>query len=338
MGTIWELHANLVSFSRESVIYVGQRTYDGLRPDLARGLLSNNTTHAWRPCRSVLRIESRCNEHVLSLLRDESRESERVKRAAREYLSAMAKVHLPVVNRLIQSYRLATYDYFPFEVSPWDVPFWYCISPKGFEHVRLLTYAAWDGLPRDAQTHDSWRLITPEALQEAIGVEWDPAEFELVDAVNRMERGDYSGAVRRVATAIEAEVARVFREELLARMDLAEAEAILRGTRNNFPERLRQYEELATRTLTPALKQELEATRSLRHDIVHRGKRIDFHERGVAQRSVDTGKWIFNWLQRQEGRTRVRDKRIAFRSLGRDFDLFRGGIDADGATVTVYGN
>ena len=186
---------------------------------------------------------------------------------------------------------------------------------------------------RDNDTQDELSLSTPEKLQAAMAVAFDPAEFELVDAMNRMERGDYSGAVRRVCTAIEAELERVLRNALLRVMSGAEVEEALRASQTDFPGRLRQYARLRREAVPPVHQAELEQTRSLRHEIVHRGLRIQFAERGRAQRAVDTGRWFFNWLQQDEERTRLRERGLGLRSLGRNLWAFPGQLTPDGPII-----
>lgn len=43
-----------------------------------------------------------------------------------------------------------------------------------------------------------------------------PGELELMDALNLMQRGDYSGAVRRVTTAIEVAVEAAVEQDVSA--------------------------------------------------------------------------------------------------------------------------
>ena len=73
----------------------------------------------------------------------------------------------------------------------------------------LVPYRGWDHRPLvyepNAQGH-IYKLIDPNELQGAISAQGTQGELELLDALNLMERGDYSGAVRRVATAIEVVV------------------------------------------------------------------------------------------------------------------------------------
>jgi hypothetical protein len=123
------------------------------------------------------------------------------------------------------------------------------------------------------------------------------------------------------------------RQELLKKHPKEEAEKLLRDTENDFPGRFRQYLKLSRRKLPHGLDKELDMTRALRHSIVHDGKRIPFNEHGRAQRSVDTGRWIFDWLENQPARFDVREKKIGKRSLGRHFSLYYSEITPAGVVV-----
>jgi hypothetical protein len=178
-----------------------------------------------------------------------------------------------------------------------------------------------------------YKLIDPSSLQSAMSADPSAGELELLDAMNLMERGDYSGAIRRITTAIEAVVEQVLREELAKRHEENEVERRLRASQNDFPGRVRQYQKLSGRTMGEMLSADLETTREMRHDIVHRGARIVHAERGKAQRSVDTGRWIFNWFENREDRAAKREKNPALRSLGRYFSIYSAEITPHGVVV-----
>jgi hypothetical protein len=120
---------------------------------------------------------------------------------------------VPVINELIQRYRLQTYDYFAYEVSAWDVPVWYVkYADIGYRAV-LLPYKEWDAKPvtiEDGETPGDppkvrqFEWTSLDALAAASSGDATPGEFDLLDARSLMERGDYTGAVRRTVTAIEA--------------------------------------------------------------------------------------------------------------------------------------
>jgi hypothetical protein len=176
-------------------------------------------------------------------------------------------------------------------------------------------------------------LIAADALQTAMSEQGSPGEMELLDALNLMERGDYSGAVRRVTTALEVIIEFALRTELLTRHPESAVEEQLRSSRNDFPGRVRQYEKLSGRRLRPEQRADLERTRALRHEIVHQGTRVRFSDRGRAQTAVDTGRWLFNWFENRPDRVTVREKRLALRSLGRHFSMFDAYIEPDGVVV-----
>jgi len=51
---------------------------------------------------------------------------------------------------------------------------------------------------------------------------------------------------------------------------------------------------------------------------------------------VDTSRWIFNWFENDQARGEIREKRIAFRSLGRDLyaGVFRPRITPEGVVLS----
>jgi hypothetical protein len=327
-----ELYLNVIGDSKSTCLYAGppQR----LRPDVQTAIEKSKAPTMRRKCKTVLLIHSECNKDVVVA----SGEKDQRKRSAVLYLQSFCEAHLDIVNRLIQQYRLATYDYFAYEVSPWDVPIWFLKLGTHSVRIILQDYATWDEKPvivrgASGRAKERYRLIDPSDLQTALTVKPSAGELELLDALNFMERGDYSEAVRRITTAIEAQTEFGLRKELLKKHPLPDVEKILKASEKDFPGRLRQYQKLSRRKLSDHLNKELDMTRTLRHSIVHNGKRITHGERGQAQRSVDTGRWIFNWLENQPARRDVREKRIGMRSLGRHFSFYNTEITPTGVTV-----
>jgi hypothetical protein len=79
-----------------------------------------------------------------------------------------------------------------------------------------------------------YELVDGARVQEHLLIVETPGELELLDAVNLMERGDYSGAVRRVTTAIEVVVEAVVGKEIERAEGNAVATNFLNATRMNF--------------------------------------------------------------------------------------------------------
>jgi hypothetical protein len=324
-----ELYGNVVFDSRLTCIYIGPPKKSN--PDLLKAIENGKATVMSRKCKTVLRIHSDCNKDALAA----SKETGRRRRAAYAHLTSFCEGHFEVVNRLIQQYRLATYDYFAYELSPWDIPIWFVKSEINTVRIVLEDYLNWDQKPAidTGGAKERYKLIEPSELQAALTFQPTAGEFDLMDALNLMERGDYSGAVRRITTAIEVQTEFALRQELLKNHSKEDTEKLLKNTENDFPGRFRQYLKLSRRKLPDRLDKELDMTRALRRSIVHDGKRIPFNQRGQAQRSVDTGRWIFNWLENQPARFDVREKKIGKRSLGRHFSLYYSEIDPAGVVV-----
>jgi len=328
-----ERYARVIIDSRLSCIYIGPDNPSNFNPVIAKQLKKARIPFMDRKCKTTLCIHSSCNRSVLELINQDKKP----KHAARAYLKSLCEAHIEVINNIVQCYRLSTYDYFAYEVSPWDVPIWFIRSELVDERIVLLDYAQWDQKP---QIHnnvtdppETYTLIEPSALQSAMTLEPSAGEFELLDALNFMERGDHTGAIRRITTAIEAQLQSALYQELLKLHPANKVAMELNKTKNNFPKRLDQYMALSKRKLSKTLTKDLNATREIRHSIVHSGLRISFLDRGRAQRCIDTGRWIFNWLENVPARRDLREKKIGMRSLGRHHTLFYAEITDQGAIV-----
>lgn len=215
----FELHCNLATDSKISVCYRGPLKKREELTESIRETMQNNpdVPFMWRKCKTILKIATRCNQDIWSstATSDKKLRDSTVK----FYLEALSKAHIPVVNRCVQGYRLATYDYFAFEISPWDVPRWWIERGGNATSAILVPYRAWDVKPEIYEgfqpsagptgTPKPYQLISGADLSNQISMTATPGEFELLDALNLMERGDYSGAVRRITTAIEVVVEHV---------------------------------------------------------------------------------------------------------------------------------
>jgi hypothetical protein len=327
--------------SRASVGYCGPRKKDEDLPPSVKEAMATRPggPYMWRKCKTYLKVESRCNEDVWNAAGEG--EIPRVNEA-KLYFSELCRAHIPVINALIRAYRLSTYDYFAFEVSPWDVPHW-CIERDGHSKTStLVSYRDWDGKPvifkslDMSQEPEVYKLIDANVLRNQISLVATAGEFELLDALNLMERGDYSGAVRRVATAIEVIVEAVAGKAVEAASGKPAAEKFLKDTRMRFDERVKRYQKLTGRNAPTTSLKTLKETRDLRHKIVHGGYRIGPGEHGKAQKAVDSGRWLFNWFENDAKRRDVREKRIAVRSLGRDLTagVFSPKITPDGVMLS----
>lgn len=336
-GETFELHGRWVTDSKKSAAYRGP--YKGiteLSENIQKVLWEQpDISVLWRKCKTCLKIATRCNGDVWNkaLGSDES-----AQRAVSLYLEELCRAHMPVVNRLIKGYRLATYDFFAFEVAPWDIPCWHIERAGASKRCTLVPYRGWDHPPVEIRTPggqpESHRLIEGEQLRDHFTTEATPGELELLDALNLIERGDYSGAVRRVRTAIEVVSKVVFVQSFTPADGKEAAEKFVE--KKGFNKCLEKYQALSGRKLPDAYNEALEEIRALRDKIVHDGYRITSAEQGRASKAVDTGRWVFNWFEDDEKRRAVREKNMGRRSFGRDlsYGVFSGRITPTGVILT----
>ena len=251
----FELFFGEATDSRTTVGYRGPIKKPEDLPPLVKQAMDQhpNGPHMWRKCKTYLKVESKCNEDVWNAAN--KKEIPRANEATL-YLSELCRAHIPVVNKLIKAYRLVTYDYFAFEVAPWDVPRW-AIEREGHSiSSTLVSYRDWDAKPHIYKFGDlsekpkTYQLIEAEDLRNQLCLVPTPGELELLDALNLMERGDYSGAVRRVTTAIEVIVEVVAGAAVEAASGKQAAEKFLKDTRMRFDERLKMYQKLTGRKLS----------------------------------------------------------------------------------------
>ena len=203
-GETFELHIGEISDSKASVIHVGPfRKNEDLSPTI-RSLLRRRPkpNTLWRKCETMVEITSRCNNDVLHKLTS----GRPFRPSVALYLQSLCGAHIPVLNKLIQTYRLATYDYFAFEVAPWDVPYWYIDRDGNFARCILVPYRDWDHRPAELVPGGRRFLqyIEPPQFSKRMSAAPSPGELELMDAMNLMERGNYSDAIRRVTTSIRS--------------------------------------------------------------------------------------------------------------------------------------
>lgn len=340
-----QLYAGDVLDSRRTLVWQGPEDEE---PVLSSPVVEalNTLGGTFRPCRSVVRIAARAHGDVFFALASSGEESATPGRSyeAERYLATLCEAHIPVLNNLIQRYRLASYDYFPYEVAPWDVPIWQVVALGGMASVGLMPYSEWDRKPvihDQDKTGDpdagatSFRFTDPATVSATDPVQTTPGEFELLDARSMMERGDYTGAVRRSVTAIEAVVEHALRSELSKTLSDSEVRKELKRTETNFPRRFKTWQQLSGVKITGQMDTTFTATRKLRHQIVHRALRLTHADRGTARMSVDNARWVFNAIEGKPDRTALREKPFVLRDVGRVATSARFEVITDGTGIRV---
>jgi hypothetical protein len=331
-----KVFGNRVLDSESTVLFFGPEGSFEPKGELREAIKRRAIVPIARSCKTVLRIDARAHRDVFRQLPEDDHRGRKEQMA---YCASLCEAHVPVLNQAIQQYRLATYDYFGYEVSPWDVPTWMLKQDTTSKSVALFYYQEWDYKPLFKELNDPephpLELATLSDIESMNSEEATPGEFELLDAGSFMERGDYTGAVRRIVTAIEAVVAGALLSELAKVHGPTEAKRRLSLTENDFPGRLRQWRRLANSKIIHAEFDEFERTRQIRHDIVHKALRLTHADRGRAQRAVDTGRWLFEKIEGKPEKVKLRNASLLKRRVGSIAlaPRFPVSISADGIAV-----
>jgi hypothetical protein len=310
--------------SRATRLFLGEvkdREWHNKRPTFVQSDDGKIVPLMERTCRTTLSFGALCHTDALR-----GRTTSEVPRVAAEreaYHASLCEAHLALVNEFILRYRLSAYDYFSYEVSAWDVPVWTLRYRERQVVAHPSGYRALDLPPLEA--HDSaaggleyrWpEFATKDQIESASSTIAAPGELDLLEARSFMERGNYTDAVRRTISAIETVLEHQALTTLVATFGETEGRERLQKTALDVPGRLRQWRKLAKAPITDKEIEDFVAARQLRHDIVHRSRRLGIKERGEAQRIVDTGRWLFNKIEGREDRARLRDYG-AYKSIGR---------------------
>lgn len=223
--------------------------------------------------------------------------------------------HIPFVNKLVNAYRRVTGDPFAQEITEHDVPLWLLVSEGGLCSLHLVPTLAQDLYPslHGGIGHAPYRAALPHELNLALNRQSVPGETELRDAWSLCYRGRFGDSVRSAVTAVEvlleSRLESVLQSQGLKDQEVAER---LRGTKNRFSSRLDDYCRASGRAVPGPtlhyipylnglrLRKEFDMTRKLRHDIVHRGKRLDITLRRPMRRALETTTWLFDWLSDDE--------------------------------------
>jgi hypothetical protein len=295
-------------------------------PDWVESVVENPNGFSVRIHRTTLVFEPTVLDSVLSHLQEGNRLN---RNQAYTYLQALALGHLALVNHLLAAYRRVSYDPFVLEVTAPTVPIWFYRIGDRFIRVSLWPYAnllhrpEWSAGGR-TETVD---LATSEEIREYLTLPETPGETILLDAWSYFYEGRFNDAVRALVTAIEVLLESKYAEALRAhgaQEDKVNAE--LNSSSQKFLTRLTRYLDVSGRTVPGPLlscvpyingvrlRDELQATRRLRHKIVHEGERISPFAFGVMLKNVETMTWLFNWLEDNQRNSGNRFRHYAFKS------------------------
>ncbi|NQT11476.1 MAG: hypothetical protein HQ582_01925 [Planctomycetes bacterium] len=326
--------------SHRNVVFIGPnddlKAGEELPPVVAR-----TEAAIYRPMKTVVVFRPEVMEDAVVALQEpvsatqqELREVRRVNRAA-QYLQSLAYAHVPLLNRLITDYRLASRDPCAFQVSQWNVPVWFAEYNDKLVRVCLMPYSDNDWYPALRRLKGGERppfyAASPHVVGVQTGADVAPGTLEILDARSLMYRGHVADAVRSAVTAIEValegQIAKLLTHNGWTEQQI---QSRLEETWNDFDERVADYERISgTRIPGPVLsclphingirlKSELSCVRRLRHKIVHEGLRVNSHSRGAMVRAIETMTWLFHWLSWEEGKAQEKSRSYVF------FEMMRG--------------
>lgn len=263
----------------------------------------------YRVLRTVIKIRTKCLDDAITAAGDKE---ERRRQEAAHYFQSLVFGHFDFVNRLLVAYALTAEDAFSYELSEWDLPFWFVNRGQSWIPVSLMPYFTYDQMPfvRDWDgNRQAIALTNPESIKKALRTRPAPGRLEALDAWSLFYRGRYTDAVRLLATSVEVSLENAIVKELQAKnKSQKEIEKRLAETFNDFDARLDDYVNLSGRRvpgpiIAPIpyingvrLRVEIERNRKLRHKVVHEGIRITKGLEGAMLRAVETSVWFVKWL------------------------------------------
>jgi hypothetical protein len=331
--------------SQQNVIFVAPKTdlTSNKRPPPQ---VASSRAPVVHPMKTVLIFEVEAIEDAVKAIQTpppetpwERTQIRRVNRAI-QYFQSLAYAHLPFVNHLITSYRVASGDPFAYQISTWDVPAWFVEWNHEFVPICLMPYWGVDRYPTlrtsDEREPSPIYAASSEAVESQSRTDVAPGILELLDARSLLYRGHFEDAVRSSVTAVEiameAQITKLLADKGWPDERIRER---LAETWNDFDKRVADYERISeTRIPGPILselpyingirlKSELSRVRKLRHKIVHEGLRVDFHTRGPMIRAIETMMWLFHWLTWEEGKAEEKSKSYVFCEMMRGLGIPR---------------
>lgn len=264
-----------------------------------------------RPTKTLIAFQTVAHSDALDAL---ACNSQRRHNSGILYFRSLAIALILFLNKLVNSYRIASNDPFAIEVNACDVPTWYLKLADRNIPIQVFTYSSWDFFPTvgpfsKPTERTPFYAASSDEVQTAIKSDEIPGLFQILDGWSLFFRGRHAESIISFVTAIETLLESKLREVLRKLGTSADKiEKLLFETRAKFFKRFNLYCELAQiRPPGPwinalphlnglRLADELDRTRDARHRIVHAGTRLEFNLTGPMMRSAETTTWLFNWL------------------------------------------
>jgi hypothetical protein len=316
-NNFWKMWIYEIRNDCKTLLYIGPREFfykdnlESLSKELKERIQKREIPALWQRCRTVIEIKWRDKNFS-----EELRKGNNFK--IKKYIF---QVLLPHVNEFIERYRMLTFDQMVYRISQWDVPtVFFKINNEPAYSINTYDYLSWNQIPMVGEygkpnTLKLFYLISePEKIWKNYEKfpYWAPYERELLDAYNSKIRGDYETAIRRAVTAFEILLDKKIKDSLLKK-GKTETEAEEEIEKNYIWPRKKElfYRTIGKRLediLSPDLLKIVEDARKIRHEIVHKGKKILPSERGKARYFLDHLRFAINLLEENQEHSLKRDK------------------------------
>jgi len=315
-NNFWKLWIYEIRNDFKTLLYIGQK--DSFYKDktetgkqVREKVIKREIPALWQHCRTVLEIKWE-DENFIEDLRKEN------KFKIKKYIF---QILLPHINEFIEKYRMLSFDQMVYRVSQWDIPFvFFKINNKPAYSINTYDYLSRNEMPMVGE-YGKPETLKPFYLIPEPEKNWKnydnfpnrlPYEMELLDAYNYKIRGDYESAIRRAVTSFEILLDKKIKDALIAKGNTEEDAEKEIGNNYKWSKKKALFYRAVKKHLEDILSEDLvkiiEEARKLRHEIVHKGKKISPPERGKARFFLDHLRFAINSLEEKQGYSLERDK------------------------------
>lgn len=317
-NNFWKLWIYEIRNDYKTLLYIGPKDFfyrdnSKLQKQIKEKIIKKEIPALWQRCRTVIEVKWRDKNFAETLKREN-------KFWIKKYIFQILFPHL---NEFIEKYRMLTFDQMVYKISPWDIPVvFFKINNEPAYSINTYDYLSWNEIPMVGE-YGKPNTLKPFYLISEPEKTWKnydnfqkrfSYEMELLDAYNYKIRGDYESAIRRAVTAFEILLDKKIKEALM-RKGVPEKEAE-DEIENNYLWRNKKklFYDATGKKLEDVLSNELtnivEEARTLRHKIVHEGKKILPSERGKVRFFLDHLRFAINSLEENPDYSLKRDKML----------------------------
>jgi hypothetical protein len=315
-NNFYKLWINEIRFDYETLLYMGtkevfyENTQDSSIEKIKDRIIKKEIPALWQRCRTVIEIKWRDKNFAKAL---KNKSEFRIK-------NFIFQILIPHINEFIEQYRMLTFDQMVYKINPWDIPMvFFKVNNELAYGISTFDYLSWNEIPLIAR-YDKPNTLEPFYLISEPEKVWKnyesfqrrySYEIELLDAYNFKIRGDYESAIRRAVTAFEILLDKKIKDALIKK-GKTEQESEKEIEQNyEWQKKKKLFYEATGKKLDDILSKDLltiiEEARRLRHEIVHKGRKITPSERGRVRFFIDHLRFAINSLEEDQRYSSDRD-------------------------------